>query len=253
MESGVHAVDAGRAELRMTWEALASITVADATADADRLDGLRRIGIDEKSWGKGAGKYLVIVSEYDAGIHPVAAELAPRAEICLDAFHVVKWAGDKLDELRLAGELRAAGREDKAATLGAGMWALRNDYPQAHSRPARRPRQHRSGGQAAVQGLPAQRADLRGTHGQRRYGQDADALRDRLDAPLPHPRDDQPGPHLIPLQGLHRGEPARRLLERPRRSPQRPDHTRPWVPPRHCPDEHDHLRIRQPLPESPYE
>ena len=39
----------------------------------------------------------------------------------------MKWAGERLDELRrrLAGELRAAGRDDQAATLGTGMWALR--------------------------------------------------------------------------------------------------------------------------------
>ena len=119
--------------------------------------------------GQGAGKYLVIVTDHDTArvvwaaegrnqaavraffdalgpdrtellthvsadgaswIHPVVAELAPRAEICLDAFHIVKWAGDKLDELRrrVAGELRAAGRDGEAATLGAGMWALRKDY-----------------------------------------------------------------------------------------------------------------------------
>ena len=29
--------------------------------------GLRRIGIDEKSWGKGQGKYLVIVTDHDTG------------------------------------------------------------------------------------------------------------------------------------------------------------------------------------------
>jgi transposase len=159
------------AELRVTWEALAGITArvaADAAAGLDRLDGLRRIGIDEKSWGKGSGKYLVIVTDHDAGrvawigegrcqatveeffsalgqeragllthvsadgadwIHPVVREKAPQAELCLDAFHVVKWAGEKLDELRrrLAGELRGAGRGDEAATLGAGMWALRKD------------------------------------------------------------------------------------------------------------------------------
>jgi len=159
------------AELRITWEALANITAraaADAAAGLDRLEGLRRIGIDEKSWGKGAGKYLVIVTDHDAGrvawigerrcpatvraffealgpdrakllthvsadgaewIHPVVREKAPQAELCLDAFHVVKWAGEKLDELRrrLAGELRAAGRGDEAASLGAGMWALRKD------------------------------------------------------------------------------------------------------------------------------
>ena len=154
------------AGLRVTWEALANITAraaADASAGLDRLDGLRRIGIDEKSWGKGQGKYLVIVTDHGNGrvawigegrcqatveaffealgperakllthvsadgadwIHPVVREKAPQAEICLDAFHVVKWAGEKLDELRrrLAGELRAAGRGGEAATLGAGMW-----------------------------------------------------------------------------------------------------------------------------------
>jgi hypothetical protein len=54
---------------------------------------------------------------------------APQAELCLDAFHVVKWAGEKLDDLRrrLAGELRAAGRGDEAATLGTGTRALRKD------------------------------------------------------------------------------------------------------------------------------
>ena len=58
------------AELRITWEALANITArvaADASAGLDRLDGLRRIGIDEKSWGKGQGKYLVIVTDHDTG------------------------------------------------------------------------------------------------------------------------------------------------------------------------------------------
>ena len=159
------------AELRVTWEALANITArvaAGAAAGLDRLEGLRRIGIDEKSWGKGQDKYLVIVTDHDAGrvawigegrcqatveaffgdlgeerakalthvsadgagwIHPVVREKAPQAELCLDAFHVVKWAGEKLDELRrrIAAELRAAGRGDEAATLGAGMWALRKD------------------------------------------------------------------------------------------------------------------------------
>jgi len=161
------------AELRITWEALANITAraaADAAAGLDRLEGLRRIGIDEKSWGKGAGKYLVIVTDHDAGrvawigerrcqatvraffealgpdrakllthvsadgaewIHPVVREKAPQAELCLDAFHVVKWAGEKLDDLRrrTAAGLRAAGRGDEAGGLGTGgMWALRKDY-----------------------------------------------------------------------------------------------------------------------------
>jgi transposase len=157
------------AELRVTWEALANIVVRvtrEAAARLDRLDGLRVIGIDEKSRGKGAGKYLTVVTDHETGriawiaegrsqdsvkaffgqlgpgrskllthvsadgaqwIHDVVREKAPQAVICLDAFHVVKWAGERLDELRrrLAAELRAAGHEDQAAALGAGMWALR--------------------------------------------------------------------------------------------------------------------------------
>jgi transposase len=159
------------AELRITWEALANITAriaADTMAGTDRLAGLRRIGIDEKSWGKGQDQFLVIVTDHDTSrivwvaqgrdqatvrqfftdlgeerarllthvsadgagwIHPVVREKAPQAQICLDAFHVVKWAGEKLDELRrrTAAELRAAGRGDEAAALGAGLWALRKD------------------------------------------------------------------------------------------------------------------------------
>ena len=157
------------AELRITWEALANI-VTRVTADAaillDRLDGLRMIGIDEKSWGKGSDKFLTVVTDHEMGkiawiaqgrsqesvtaffdqlgperskllthvsadgaewIHDVVRLKAPQALICLDAFHIVKWAGERLDELRrrLASELRAAGQEDQAATLGKGMRAIR--------------------------------------------------------------------------------------------------------------------------------
>lgn len=157
------------AELRISWEGLSGIVariVADAAAGTDRLDGLRRIGIDEKSWGKGSDKFLVIVTNHDTGkvawiaegrdqatvnkffdalgperakllthvsadgadwIHPVVKKRAPQAELCLDAFHIVKWANEKLDELRTrtARELRAAGKDDQAAVLGKGLWALR--------------------------------------------------------------------------------------------------------------------------------
>jgi len=156
-------------ELRVRWDALENIVAraaADAASGRDRLAGLRRIGIDEKSWGKGEGKYLMAVTDHDRGtiawiaegrcqetvgaffdalgperskllthvsadgaerIHDVVREKAPQATICLDAFHVVKWAGERLDELRrrLASELRAAGHEDQAAALGTGMRALR--------------------------------------------------------------------------------------------------------------------------------
>ena len=139
---------------------------AGAAGRRDRLGGLAMIGIDEKSWGKGQEKYLTVVTDHGTGkiawlcegrsqdtvtaffdalgperskklthvsadgaewIHDVVRAKAPQALICLDAFHVVKWAGERLDELRrrLANELRAAGHEDQAAALGKGMWALR--------------------------------------------------------------------------------------------------------------------------------
>lgn len=63
-------------------------------------------------------------------IHDVIREKAPRAEICLDAFHIVKWAGEALDDLRrrTAAGLRTAGQDGQAAALGKGMRALRKDY-----------------------------------------------------------------------------------------------------------------------------
>lgn len=156
-------------ELRVTWDAVAGMTArvaADAAGRRDRLAGLRRIGIDEKSWGKGGDKFLMAVTDHDRGtiawigegrcqetvgqffddlgderskllthvsadgaewIHDVIRAKAPQAAICLDAFHIVKWAGERLDELRrrIAAQLRAAGHGDQAATLGAGLWALR--------------------------------------------------------------------------------------------------------------------------------
>jgi transposase len=156
--------------LRVTWRTLQSTVervVTGLRGGKDRLDGVRRIGIDEKAWRKGH-RYITVIIDHDAGriiwaaegrnketlakffddlgqeragllthvsadgadwIHDVVREKAPQALICLDAFHVVKWAGEKLDELRrrLAGELRVAGKADQAASLGQGMWALRKN------------------------------------------------------------------------------------------------------------------------------
>ena len=156
-------------ELRVSWDAVAGITArvaADAARGADRLGGLRRIGIDEKSWGRRGDQYLTVVTGHDGRrvawaaegrcqdvvrafftelgpgraalltqvpcdgadwIHEVVRAKAPQAGICLDPFHVVKWAGERLDEVRrrIAGELRAAGRDDQAGTLKGSMRALR--------------------------------------------------------------------------------------------------------------------------------
>jgi transposase len=156
--------------LRVTWRTLQSIVarvVAGLRGGAGRLDGVRRIGIDEKAWRKGH-RYITVITDHDAGriiwaaegrnkqvlakffddlgpdrtkllthvsadgadwIHEVVGEKAPQALICLDAFHVVKWAGEALDKVRrrLAADLRAAGKDDQAAALGQGMRALRKD------------------------------------------------------------------------------------------------------------------------------
>lgn len=73
------------AELRISWEGLAGIVArvaADAAAGTDRLEGLRRIGIDEKSWGRGSDKFLVIVTDHDRGKVAWIAEGAATRPPC---------------------------------------------------------------------------------------------------------------------------------------------------------------------------
>jgi transposase len=111
---------------------------ADVDSLVDRLAGLRRIGIDEISWKKGH-KYLTVVVCHDSGrlvwassgrdratlraffvalgparsgqithisadgadwIADVVARQCPAAVVCADAFHVVSWATDALDQVR---------------------------------------------------------------------------------------------------------------------------------------------------------
>jgi transposase len=143
--------------MRISWATVGAIiarVVADADAAmGDRLDGVRRIGIDEVSY-KRHHRYLTVVVDHDtrrvvwlaegrskaalagffdrlgpercAQIDLVSADGAdwifhavcdrlPNAVVCLDPFHVVAWAGAALDEVRrrLWRQLRAGG--DKAA------------------------------------------------------------------------------------------------------------------------------------------
>lgn len=77
--------------------------------------------------GPERAKLLTHVSADGAGwIHDVVRERAPQVVICLDPFHVVAWATGALDALRrrLAGELRAAGKDGQAATIRHTRWAL---------------------------------------------------------------------------------------------------------------------------------
>jgi transposase len=128
--------------LRCSWEAVdrtVKQVVADHLDDA-RLNELYRIGVDEISYKRGHS-YLTIVCDHDTGrvvwvatnktkkafddffcalgperarklqaitmdgstiYAPVAADRAPQATICLDPFHIIKWAGEALDKVHQA-------------------------------------------------------------------------------------------------------------------------------------------------------
>ena len=119
--------------LRVAWRTVGSIVTRvnnDIEQRVDRLDGLRRIGIDEISYKRGH-RYLIVVVDHDTGrlvwagpgrndaalevffdelgderaalfthvsadmadwIARVVAERAPNAVRCADPFHVVAWA-----------------------------------------------------------------------------------------------------------------------------------------------------------------
>ena len=142
--------------LRVAWRTVGSIVTrvnADIEARVDRLDGLRRIGIDEISYKRGH-RYLIVVVDHDTGrlvwagpgrsdaalnvffdelgperaaqlthvsadmadwIARVVARRAPNAVRCADAFHVVAWAIDALDVERRRSWNAAAGRNPAAA------------------------------------------------------------------------------------------------------------------------------------------
>ncbi len=126
--------------LRCTWRTIGHIiarVVADLDDD-ELLDGVRRIGIDEISYRR-RYRFLLVVVDHDrrrlihavngangdslggffdllgeektAAITHVSADGAPwikkivtkrcpNAILCADTFHVVKWAGDALDQVR---------------------------------------------------------------------------------------------------------------------------------------------------------
>ena len=143
--------------MRIAWRtvgAIVSRVSADIDAAVDRLEGLRRIGIDEISYKRGH-RYLTVVVDHDTGalvwaaagrdeatlrgffdalgpersaqithvsadaadwIARVVAERCPNAVRCADAFHVVAWATDALDEVR-----RQAWNDARAIARGEGQ------------------------------------------------------------------------------------------------------------------------------------
>jgi transposase len=144
--------------MRIGWRAVGGIVTriqAQIDAGVDRLEGLRRIGIDEISY-KRHHRYLTIVVDHDSGrliwagvgrdqatldgffellgpgrcaqITHISADAAPwianavalhcpQAVLCADPFHVVAWATDALDELRRQAwnEARGAVAQRRAA------------------------------------------------------------------------------------------------------------------------------------------
>jgi transposase len=137
--------------LRVAWRTVGSIVTrvnADVDATVDRLDGLRRIGIDEISYKRGH-RYLIVVVDHDSGrlvwagpgrndaalnvffdelgperaalltdvsadmadwIARVVERCAPNALRSADPFHVVAWAIDALDIERRRAWNAAKGR-----------------------------------------------------------------------------------------------------------------------------------------------
>ena len=127
--------------LRIAWRTVGSIitrVVADIDRQVDRLEGLKRIGIDEISYKRGH-RYLTVVVDHDSGrlvwaapgrdkatlrkffdelgdersaqithvsadqadwIATVVSERASQAELCADPFHIVAWATEALDQVR---------------------------------------------------------------------------------------------------------------------------------------------------------
>ena len=136
----------------------------EAGQDIDRLAGLRRIGIDEISHRKGH-RYLTVVVDHDTGrlvwaapghdeqtlerffdalgedragqLTHVSADAAawianavaarcPQAVLCLDPFHIVRWATDALDEVRRQtwNAARRGGQPALARELKGARFAL---------------------------------------------------------------------------------------------------------------------------------
>ena len=154
--------------MRLSWLTVGRIierVVADESARrGDRLEGLRRIGIDELSYRKGQ-RYITGVVCHDSGrlvwaadgrdnqtvaaffaqlgaertgrielvssdmgdwILKAVAEHCPQATVCLDPFHVVALASDALDQVRreVWNDARRAGDKTGARWLKGARWAL---------------------------------------------------------------------------------------------------------------------------------
>lgn len=162
--------------MRIAWRTVGAIIArvwADVDAGRDRLDGLRRIGIDEVSYRRGQ-QYLTVVVDHDTNtlvwagegrdkttlrrffdelgpqrcalithvsadaadwIENVVRERCPAAVRCTDPFHVVMWATDALDAVRTR-----IWREARAVALRSepkGSWGQHPAPPRPNTAHAR--------------------------------------------------------------------------------------------------------------------
>ena len=147
-----------------TVGAIVARVVEEARAAVDPFDGLVRIGIDEISFKRGH-RYLTVVVDHDTGrlvwaakghdkktlgaffdllgagrcarIRLVSCDAAEwigdvvrarcrQATVCLDAFHLVKWVSEALDEVRRQtwNEARRGGMRTHARDLKGARYAL---------------------------------------------------------------------------------------------------------------------------------
>ncbi|MCA1707218.1 MAG: transposase, partial [Actinobacteria bacterium] len=148
----------------VTVGAIVSRVVDEARDRVDPFDGLARIGIDEISYKRGH-RYLTVVVDHDtgrlvwaakghdkktlegffdllgearcAGVRLVSCDAAEwigdvvrarcaNATICLDAFHIVKWCTEALDEVRREtwNDARRGGMRAHARDLKGARYAL---------------------------------------------------------------------------------------------------------------------------------
>lgn len=147
-----------------TVGAIVARVVEEARAEVDPFDGLVRIGIDEISYKRGH-RYLTVVVDHDSGrlvwaakgrdkktlegffdalgdqrcaqirlvscdaaewIGDVVRARCEGATVCLDAFHLVRWVTDALDEVRREtwNEARRSGMKAHARDLKGARYAL---------------------------------------------------------------------------------------------------------------------------------
>ena len=237
--------------------------VADAEASRDRLAGLRRIGIDEVSYKKGH-RYLTVVVDHDAGrlvwaapghdaatlgrffdalgqarcqqlrlisadaapwIATVVAERCPQARLCLDPFHVVKWATDALDQVRreVWNAARKHGQTALARELKGARYALWKNPGDLTARQRAKLAWIAQVNDRLYRAYLLKEEPGAGVHAQGCAGHRAAPGVAGLGQALPHPRLRGAGQGDRPASGRHPGRPHPRPVQRPRRGGQHQD------------------------------